>query len=277
MLQIGKFNQLSVQATYPFGFHLGDGEINNVLLPLDQAPEGCAEGHSLRVFVYQDKEGNLLAATQPPLIELGQVASLTVKTVTGAGAFLDWGLTDDLFLPRGQQASEPVEGMPCVVYLYIDAVNDKLTATAKLHQHLQENGSELAPRQAVDLLVFDRTDMGYKAVVDNTYLGLIFKDEVLQPLEIGQRLPGFVKRVREDNKIDLCFQFHDSKARRALTEQILDDLEAHGGLSTLTDKSSPEEIQRRFGVSKGAYKKALGQLYKQKQILLQKDKITLIK
>ncbi|MEI8649759.1 hypothetical protein P4S73_20790 [Paraglaciecola sp. Hal342] len=118
---------------------------------------------------------------------------------------------------------------------------------------------------------------GYKAVINGSHLGLIFKDEVFKPLRMGQRTKGFIKRVREDNKIDLCFQFHDDGARNDLAEQIIDDLEAHGGISTLTDKSSAQEISKRFNVSKNVYKKALGALYKQKRILLDKSKITLIK
>ena len=169
------------------------------------------------------------------------------------------------------------EGVSYVVFVYFDDETGRVAASTRLRDFLFEEGKNFDPKQEVDLLICGRSDMGYKAVINGSHLGLIFKDEVFKPLRIGQRTKGFIKRVREDNKIDLCFQFHDDGARNDLAEQIIDDLEAHGGISTLTDKSSAQEISKRFNVSKNVYKKALGALYKQKRILLDKSKVTLIK
>jgi predicted RNA-binding protein (virulence factor B family) len=168
------------------------------------------------------------------------------------------------------------EGLSYVVFVFFDENTGRLAASTRYRAYLNEQSTDFTPKQAVDLLICGHSDMGYKAVINGTHLGLIFKDELFKPLRFGDRLPGFIKRIREDGKIDLCFQFHDDNARKSLSEQIIDDLIAHDGISTLTDKSPANEITKRFNVSKGAYKKAIGALYKQKRILLDKTKITLV-
>lgn len=277
MLQIGKFNSLKVIKQVPFGFYLDGGDDGEVLLPTKFADEACKVGDTCQVFVYHDSDSRLIATTQTPLAQVDECAFLKVVSVNNVGAFLDWGIDKDILVPYSEQDFPMAEGVSYVVFVYFDDETGRVAASTRLRDFLFEEGKNFTPKQEVDLLICGRSDMGYKAVINGSHLGLIFKDEVFKPLRIGQRTRGFIKRVREDNKIDLCFQFHDDGARNDLAEQIIDDLEAHGGISTLTDKSSAQEISKRFNVSKNVYKKALGALYKQKRILLDKSKVTLIK
>ncbi|GAC04180.1 MAG: CvfB family protein [Paraglaciecola chathamensis] len=277
MLQIGKFNSLKVIKQVPFGFYLDGGDDGEVLLPTKFADEACKVGDTCQVFVYHDSDSRLIATTQTPLAQVDECAFLKVVSVNNVGAFLDWGIDKDILVPYSEQDFPMAEGVSYVVFVYFDDETGRVAASTRLRDFLFEEGKNFDPKQEVDLLICGRSDMGYKAVINGSHLGLIFKDEVFKPLRIGQRTKGFIKRVREDNKIDLCFQFHDDGARNDLAEQIIDDLEAHGGISTLTDKSSAQEISKRFNVSKNVYKKALGALYKQKRILLDKSKVTLIK
>jgi predicted RNA-binding protein (virulence factor B family) len=277
MLQIGKFNSLKVIKQVPFGFYLDGGDDGEVLLPTKFADEACKVGDTCQVFVYHDSDSRLIATTQTPLAQVDECAFLNVVSVNNVGAFLDWGIDKDILVPYSEQDFPMAEGVSYVVFVYFDDETGRVAASTRLRDFLFEEGKNFDPKEEVDLLICGRSDMGYKAVINGSHLGLIFKDEVFKPLRIGQRTKGFIKRVREDNKIDLCFQFHDDGARNDLAEQIIDDLEAHGGISTLTDKSSAQEISKRFNVSKNVYKKALGALYKQKRILLDKSKVTLIK
>lgn len=276
MLQIGKINQLDVIDELPFGFYVGTNQDDKILLPMNVAPENCEIGQPIEVFVYHDSEDRLIATTKTPKAFVDEIACLQVKSLTSVGAFLDWGLEKDLLLPFNEQVIPVAEGMDAVVYVFQDPHTDRLAASTKLRDFLSEQGDELTEKQPVELMIYQRTELGYKAVIDGTHLGLLYNDQVFTPLKVGDRTSGFVNHIREDGKVDLCIQLQDQNARKELTEQIIDDLRAHDGLSTLTDKSSAQEIGHRFGVSKNAYKKALGALYKQKLISLDKTKISLI-
>lgn len=276
MLKIGKINHLEVVDELPFGFYLDGGHQERILLPTSSAPRDCEVGQFLDVFIYHDSEDRIIATTKTPLALVDEVAVLKVKSLTSVGTFMDWGLEKDLLVPFSEQEKPMSEGMAYVVYVFQDPETSRLAASTKLKDFLSEYGQDLKPGQAVDLIISGRTDMGYKAVIDGSYLGLLFKDEVFKPIRVGDKTQGFIKHIREDGKIDLCFQFHNQQARNSLTEQIIEDLQAHGGISTLTDKSPPHDIAHRFGVSKNEYKKALGALFKQKRILLSKDKVSLL-
>jgi predicted RNA-binding protein (virulence factor B family) len=277
MLQIGKFNTLEVVNQVPFGFYLEGGDGGPILLPSKSAPRDCKVGDRLAVFVYHDSDGRIIATTKTPLAQVDECAFLRVVSVNNVGAFLDWGLEKDLLVPYSEQDFPMAEGVSYVVYVFYDDETGRVAASTRLRDFLIEDGSDFVPKQAVELLIGGHSEMGYKAVINGSHLGLVFKDEVFKPLRTGQRVKGFIKHIREDNKIDLCFQFHDENARGDLAELIIDDLLAHDGLSTLTDKSPADEISQRFNVSKSVYKKALGALYKQKRILLDKSKVTLLK
>ncbi|NOR18786.1 MAG: GntR family transcriptional regulator [Xanthomonadales bacterium] len=211
-----------------------------------------------------------------PEASAGECLLLKAVTVTKAGAFMDCGLERDLLVPVSQQLIPMAEGRNYVVYLYLDP-NERLIGSTKLHKFLDERAKNMAPGDDVDLLIVNQSELGFKAVIGGTHLGLLYKDEVFQPLKPGDRVKGFIKGIREDRKIDLGLRRQNQQARNELTDRILAFLKANGGSSTLTDYSPPDAIYKQYRVSKGSYKKALGALYKQRLISLSKDKITLSK
>ena len=208
--------------------------------------------------------------------QAGDCVLMKAVTVTKAGAFMDAGLERDLLVPVSQQLIPMSEGRDYVVYLYLDP-NERLIGTTKLHKFLDERAKNMALGDEADLLIVNETELGYKAVINGTHLGLLYKDEVFQTLKPGDQVTGFIKGVREDRKIDLGLKRQALLARNELSEQILDFLKANDGTSNLTDYSPPDEIYKQYRVSKGSYKKALGALYKQRLIRVSKDKVSLIK
>ncbi|MDN4503472.1 S1-like domain-containing RNA-binding protein [Alteromonadaceae bacterium BrNp21-10] len=276
MLQVGKINHLQVSRIMPYGVFLTDEENNQVLLPNSHTPDGVAEDQWLDVFVYHDAEGNLMASSDKPKVQLNQCAFLNVVAVRPIGAFLDWGIEKDLFVAKNQQEVTMQEGQKYVVYVYLDRQTGRIAASSKLYEYLEEESFDFKVDQQVDLLISNRTDMGYKAVINGTHLGLIFKDEVFKPIKIGQQIKGYIRNVREDGLIDLSLQLHNAEGRNDLGSQIIAHLQQNDGVSVLTDKSNPNDIYKVFNVSKGAYKKALGLLYKQKRIMITKDKVQLL-
>jgi len=213
--------------------------------------------------------------TKTPKAQVGECALLTAVTVTRAGAFMDCGLERDLLVPVSQQLTPIQEGKSYVVYLYLDP-KQQIIGSTKLHKFLDERAKNMAPGDQVDLLMVGVSALGYKAVINGTHLGLLYKDEVFQSLRPGDRIKGFIKAIREDRKIDLSLQRRPQQAREELTDRILAFLKASGGTSTLTDYSPPDAIYRQYRVSKGNYKKALGALYKQRLISVTKDEIKLL-
>jgi len=222
------------------------------------------------------KRPTLKPRQSKPKASIGECALLRAVTVTKTGAFMDCGLERDLLVPISQQLTPMVEGQSYVVYLYLDP-KQNVIGTTKLHNFLDERAKNMAPGEQVDLLIVNESEMGFKAVINGTHLGLLYKDEVFRPLRPGDKLKGFIKAVRDDRKIDLTLQKHNQAAREELTDRILAFLETNNGTSTLTDYSPPEAIYKQYGVSKGNYKNALGKLYKQRRISLARDKITLLK
>lgn len=275
MAELGKTQTLRVSRESPIGVFLDAGRLGEVLLPRREVPQGCEVGSELEVFLYTDSEDRTIATTRRPRAQAGQCASLRVVQVNHAGAFLDWGLPKDLLVPFGEQRVPMREGNSYVVFIYVDKPSGRLVATSKLERWLSEDGSDFKANQPVDLFISARTDMGYKAVVNQSHLGLIYKTEVLQPLKIGQKLKGFVRRVREDGRLDLGLQLQGQQVRDDLGEKILAHLADNEGRSSLCDRSSPEEIYATYKVSKGNYKKALGGLMKQGKIEIHPDHITL--
>lgn len=275
MANIGQKNCLRIVKSVDFGVYLDGGEHGEILLPRRYLPETWAVGDKLDVFIYLDSEDQLIATTQRPRIMVGQCAYLKVKEVNDFGAFLDWGLSKDLLVPYSEQTTKMKEGNDYVVYCYLDEDSERIAATTKLHLYLDEDGDDFELGQAVSLLICGRSDMGYKAVINNTHLGLVFKGDAFKPLKYGMKLDGFIKAVRNDGRIDLCLQLPGQEAKKDLADQVLDHLKAQGGVSALTDKSPPEEIYKQFNVSKGSYKKVLGALYKRRMIVIEKGQIKL--
>ncbi len=276
MVEIGKINNLQVVKSLDHGIYLDAGDLGEILMPSRYVPENCEVGDSLEVFIYLDSADLLLATTETPYVMVGECAYLKVVDVNQAGAFMDWGLPKDLLVPYGEQISPLKIEQSYTVLAYLDENTNRIAATQKLDSHLSEEAQYFKPGQAVDILIFGKTELGYKAVVNNTHIGLIYKNEVFQTLTHGEKLKGFIKGIREDRKIDLCLQVPGKDAREDLKTRILDHLQKNDGESTLTDKSSPEDIYQCFAVSKKNYKKAIGTLYKKRLISIEEDKITLL-
>ncbi|AJQ97119.1 hypothetical protein YC6258_05089 [Gynuella sunshinyii YC6258] len=275
MVNIGQFNRLTVTKLVNFGVYLDAGEHDNILLPRRDVPPDCKVGDKLHVFIYHDSEDRLIATTRKPLAMVGDTRLLKVKDTGPFGAFLDWGLDKDLLVPFGQQRRPMEVGHSYVVHLYIDEYTERVVASSKLNHFLSETADQFQANQEVDLLVCQRTDIGYKAVINQTHLGVIFTADLLQPLKIGEKLKGYIKQIRADGKIDLSLQLQGQEVRDQLADLILEHLRTHGGVSDLTDKSTPEDIYRQYQVSKGNYKKAIGGLYKKRLIHIEKDCIRL--
>lgn len=276
MIHPGKFNRLSVVKLVNFGVFLDGGEAGNILLPKRYVPANTELNDVLDVFLYYDSEDQLIATTEKPKVELGQCAWLKVTDVNNTGAFLDWGLPKDLLVPYAEQHTPMQVGKSYVVYVYRDSASRRLVASSRLNRHLSEQSHYFKPQQPVDLLICGHSDMGYKAVINHTHLGLIFRDDAFKPLRYGAKLKGYIKSIRDDQKINVSLQLPAAAQRQELTEQIVAYLKANGGKSRLTDKSAPDDIYHQYNVSKANYKKALGKLYKEKRINLGKDEITLL-
>ena len=275
MVQVGRFDKLEVVKEVDFGVYLDGGELGTILLPQRYMPEDCELGDWVDVFLYFDSEDLLIATTEKPRVEVGRCEMLKVIDINNAGAFMDWGLPKDLLVPYSEQLKPMEVGYSYVVYVFHDQDSDRIAASTRLQDYLAEESVWVKPRQAVDLLIAGRTDLGYKAVINDQYLGLIFRDDAFRPLKVGERLPGFIKGIRSDGKIDLVISQGTLQGDHDLGEQIIENLRASGGVSTLTDKSDPGEIYRAFKVSKKKYKQALGSLYRSKRILLSAEKIQL--
>ena len=274
--EIGKINNLQVVKNLDHGIYLDGEDLGEILMPSRYVPENCEVGDFLDVFIYLDSADLLIATTETPYVMVGECTYLKVVDVNQAGAFLDWGLPKDLLVPYGEQVSPLKIGQSYTVLVYLDENTNRIAATQKLDSHLSEEAQYFKPGQAVDLLIFGKTELGYKAVINNTHIGLIYKNEVFQTLTHGEKLKGYIKTIRPDRRIDLSLQIPGKSARDDLNTRILNHLKKNDGESALTDKSPPEDIYKCFAVSKKNYKKALGMLYKKKLILIEEDKITLL-
>ena len=276
-LEIGRFNNLQVVKIADHGVYLDGGEEGAILLPNRYLPEGLGLDDWIEVFLYFDSDDLLIATTETPKAFVGSVQLLKVIDTNRVGAFLDWGLPKDLLVPYSEQQHPMREGESYVVYVFHDHQTNRILASSKLNRYFEEEGSNFEPRQQVDLQITDKTELGYKAIINNQYLGLIFHGDAFRPLSLGERLPGYIKTIREDGKIDLIISQHSSQGDNSLEDQILAHLKHAGGVSNLTDKSDPDLIYRQFKVSKKKYKNALGALYKRKLIVITREAISLVK
>lgn len=274
-IELGKFNQLKVVKFVDFGLYLDGGDDGEILLPLRYVPEGVKEGDVLSVFLYLDNEERLVATTQTPLVQVGEFAFLEVNWVNQYGAFLNWGLMKDLFVPFREQKMRMVQGKSYIVYCYQDKESYRLMASAKVIKFLSNEMPPYQEGQEVDILIWQKTDLGFKAIVENKFAALLYDSEIFQPLRTGMRLKAFVKQVREDGKIDLILQQAGPRKVDDFAETLLQYIRDHNGFTSFNDKSDAEEIYNTFGVSKKTFKKAVGELYKMRLISLQPNGISL--
>lgn len=267
MLSVGQRNTLRILRESSLGFHLDGGKLGEILLPGRYIPKRAGPGDDLDVFIYLDSEDRLVATTETPHAMVGDFAFLkVVSALPQMGAFLDWGLGKDLFLPIREQAHRVRTGEWVVVFIRVDSQSGRIVATTRLERHLNAVESQYSEGQAVRLLIASETELGYKAIVENTHWGLLYRTDFCGPLAIGRRLNGYVRAIRPDGKIDLSLDQAGYQRVAPLTRQILDALEAAGGRLEFDDQSAPEAIRATFGMSKKAFKQALGSLYRERRI-----------
>jgi predicted RNA-binding protein (virulence factor B family) len=282
MLEFGKYNTLQITRRTDNGFYLAEpqwsGVEEEVLLPKKFITPEMKEGDMLKVFVYKDSEDRPVATTQTPLAQVGEAAYLLVKDVNNIGAFLDWGLDKELFLPFREQAEHVQTGRYYLVYVFFDFASKRIAATTNLNKFIKNREGEvdLKPNQEVDLLITYENEVGIRVIINNKHWGILFKNEVFQPVEKGTHVTGFVKKVREDGKVDVALQKQGIAAAKDVCQVLIDKLKEHKGFLPLSDVTPPEVIHQVLGISKKNFKKAVGILYKEGKIELKENLIRLI-
>lgn len=276
MVEIGKYNTLKIVKDLDFGVYLDGGNGQEILLPARYVPKNVKPGDEVEVFIYHDNEGRIIATTARPKATVGEFAFMEVKSLSNAGAFLEWGLMKDLLVPFREQKMPMREGKWYLVYIRVDHVTGRIMASARIEKFLNNTPPEYEHNQEVDLLVADETDLGYKVIVNNLHWGMLYHNEVFRRLEKGERLKGYVKEVREDEKIDVSITPLGYGKVEGIAGVILESLKAQGGYLEVHDKSEPELIYSLFRCSKKAFKQAIGTLYKQHRIQLEENGIRLI-
>ena len=268
-MKIGEYNTLHINRMVDFGAYLIDDDTHEVLLPKRYLTPEMKVGDAIRVFVYNDSENRPVATTEQPKAVVGDFALMRVKAVNKVGAFLDWGLTaKDLLVPFSEQRVDMQAGRSYVVRVYLDPASQRIVASAKLAKFLNQTEPEYYHRERVEVLVVQRSDLGYRVIINNEHWGQIYQNEIYQDVNIGDRLTAFIKQVRPDGKVDVTLAKIEKMRVDDLADRIEQYLHAHGGEMSLTDKSSPDEISKAFGCSKKDFKKALGLLYKQQKVTL---------
>jgi predicted RNA-binding protein (virulence factor B family) len=275
MMKVGDYNTLKVLRAVDFGVYLDDG-IEGILLPKRFMPEGLSIGNEVKVFVYHDSEGRLLATTQQPKGVVGDIVKLKAVTVTKQGAFLDWGLMKDIFVPKSKQLSGMHEGAEYLVKIYIDEQTGRVAATEKIEPFLSNEQLTIKENDMVDLVVYRRTDIGYLVIINNKHTGVLHFNEIFQSIGVGDKMKGFIKTIRPENKIDVVVGKPGYDRVEDEASKILRLLHENNGYLPYHDKSDPEEIYSFFGMSKKAFKMATGSLYKQQKISFTKTGIKLV-
>lgn len=276
MLKLGQYNTLAVLRRTSVGLYLGDDEGNDVLLPNKYVLPEYEIGKDIEVFVYKDYEQRWIATNLVPDVQCFQFAYLTCRSVSEHGAFLMWGLEKDLFVPFREQKQKMEAGRSYVIFLTIDEETQRLIASAKLNRYLNNDELSVDVGDSVDLLIFETTPLGYNAIINNKHKGLIYHSDIFQRINIGDRLKGFVKTIREDNSIDLSLQAKGVQQLEAGAEKIMTYLKSHQGFLPLTDNSSPEDIMNVMKMSKKNFKKSVGILFKQRLVTLEPKGVKLV-
>ncbi|WAC39374.1 S1 RNA-binding domain-containing protein [Pedobacter sp. SL55] len=275
MITIGKYNKLRVAAKNSQGLSLTDGN-SEVLLPFAEVPKNIELGDDVDAFIYLNKDGNTVATLKEVLATADEFALLTVVSVNDDGAFVDIGVDKDVFVPKREQKKPMELGESYVVYVFVDDQSNRLLASSKVDEFLAHDGYDFDEGDSVDLLIVDKSDLGYNAIINDEFIGLLYHNEVFSMVEPGQRTTGWIKTIRVDGKIDLTLQPSGFSHILDTKDYILEELKVVGEIN-LGDKSSPEEIYNRFQVSKSAFKKAIGGLYKERLITLSDHQIKLVK
>jgi len=276
MIRIGRINSLRIKERRPDTICLDTGESGDILLPAKDVAAKYQQGDEIEVFVHADKEGQLHGTTRKPYATVGEFATLQVVSNTSAGSFLHWGMENDLLVPKGEQQHPMVEGQAYVVYIFLSKKTNRIIASSRLDKFLSPQVPDYEEGEEVDLILFDQTDLGYRALINRDHVGMIYQNEVFQDIKIGQQIKGYIKRVREDQKIDLILQQSGYQGIDEVSQTILGIIQKSGGKVAVTDKSPPDDIYSLFGVSKKVFKKAIGSLYKKRIIRIEPDGISII-
>ncbi len=275
MIQIGQYNTLKVSHETKSGLYLADEEGQEVLLPGKYIPKDIKTDDELSVFIYKDSEDRLIATTEQSKITLHQFAYLQAVDVNAYAAFIDWGLEKNLFVPYKEQPQKMIAGKWYIVYLYLDEQTDRLVGSANVHRFLKNEELTVQPGEEVDILIWQSTDLGYNVIINNLHKGLIYSNEIFTLVQIGDIKKGYIKKIREENKIDVELQKSGYENIEPNADKIVAQLKAYGGFLPLNDRSAPEDITQQLEMSKKTFKKAIGLLYKQQVIRLAEDGIYL--
>lgn len=273
---IGKRSSLEVIKSVDFGYYLDGGPYGEILLPTREVVDEIRPGTETEVFIFCDSEDRLVATQHTPKAMVGDWAYLQVVAVSDFGAFLDWGLPKDLLVPFREQFERMEKGEFYLVKVLLDDATERIMASSRLSRHLKGANEDLEVNQEVDLIVARKTDLGYRVIVNEEYWGMVYENEIFKTINIGDRMKGFVKRIREDERIDISFQKQGAIQISDDAKILLEKIKAAGGFIPLTDKSAPEKIYSIMEMSKKAFKRAVGVLYKQRLITLEKEGIRLV-
>jgi len=276
MIKVGEYNKLTAARMLDHGWYLTDDVENSVLLPMKWVPINIEEGLEIEVFIYRDSEDRLIATTITPLLLAGQFAKVQVKDVTKIGAFVEMGVEKDLLVPFAEQMKDLDVGDECVIHMFLDNVTDRLTGSTKIEKFLKTFDIPYEEGERVNALVYKYTDIGFKVIIENEYLGMIYHNQVFDPIKVGDTLQVYVNKLREDGKIDLLIQKPGHLSIGDSTENVLQYLKDNDGFTPINDKTAPEVIYDIFKMSKKQYKKAIGGLYKKKLIKITEEGIFLI-
>lgn len=275
MAELGKFNTLSVITINDNGAYLDAGDLGEVLLLNRLMPESCQTGSQIEVFLYKDSADRVCATTHSPLGEVDQFVSLKVVEVNKIGAFLNWGLPKDLLVPHSEQHSVMEIGNYYLVRIYLDLRTERIVASSKLDKFIDIWPADYQKWDKVELIIGGKTDLGFKAIINNLHWGLLYDNEIFQPLRIGKKVTGYIKQVREDERIDLSLSRPGEGKVNDFSQKLLDFIAENNGISPLHDKSSPELIQKTLGVSKKTFKATVGNLLKKGKIAITPEGIIL--
>ncbi|WP_340112867.1 CvfB family protein [Maribellus mangrovi] len=276
MTEIGKINTLPIVRETANGVYLDGGDLGEILMPQKFVSDEHKNAGEAEVFIYTDSEDRLVATTEKPLAMVGEFAYLEVKAVTKVGAFLDWGLPKDLLVPFSEQKQRMETGRHYWVYVYLDLLTRRIAASSKLHKYLDNTPPEYKPGQEVKVIITEKTDIGYKVIINREHSGILYKNQVFREIHAGMETTAYISKVRNDEKIDVILDKPGYKKVDPVTGDILEKLKANNGFMAVSDKSSPEMIKALFGISKKTFKQAVGALYKKRLIAFDSDGIRLI-
>lgn len=277
MIEIGKINTLIIKKETDVGIFLGDDEGNEVLLPKSRLDADYKVNSKIQVFIYCESGGQLIASLKKPVALINSFAYLRVKEVTSVGAFLEWGLEKDLFVPFNEQKQELIINKYCVVYIYLDPLSKRIVGSTRIDKFVSNEAHQLEGGKEVEIMIYEESPLGFSCVINGKHKGLIYHNEIFQDVFIGEELTAYVKTIRDDGLIDISLQKSGFKNVLNATDIILEYIENNDGYLNLHDKSTPQEIASKFNMSKATFKKSIGILYRHRKVLIKPDGVYLVR